>query len=169
MKVTIQEVTIETIAKGKTRYQKANVAYRYNGEARIQTLVSFANPQVFKDIQEVSPGEVIEVDLSKDDKGYTQWTKIVRGGNTPPGSAEAPRSSQQAPRSNFETPEERKFRQLLIVRQSSISNAIDLFKVQGDTDISVEDVLETAQHFVDYVYGGHESLAQVLGDSETVR
>ena len=52
MKVTINSVNVEWIAKGKSKYGKAAVQYSYNGEPRTQNIMSFSNPTVFKQVQE---------------------------------------------------------------------------------------------------------------------
>ncbi len=47
--------------------------------------------------------------------------------------------------STYETPEERKIKQLYIIRQSSISNAIDVLKHNSTDKIQVEDVFSIEQ------------------------
>jgi hypothetical protein len=172
LQIVIKEVTVESVKKGRTGYQVAHVSYTYNGEARSQKIMSFANPAVFKEIQEVQPGENIDVTLAKDDKGYTQWAKISRvAANAASGASTGDvvrvgggQTGGKVLGSNYETPEERKFRQLLIVRQSSISNAIEYLNSRGSKDHGATDVLEIAQHFVDFVYGNDTKLEDMDND-----
>lgn len=154
-RVKIQEVNIETVTKGKNRWEKASVNYLYQGQARTQTLMSFSNPDVFKTVKTLKAGDEIEIETTKDNNGYNQWSRVT------PASADSPASAKAAPAgkvigSNYETPEERKLRQLYIIRQSSIANAIEyLSKVHkdGEPAWNVNDVLNVAQEFVDFVYG----------------
>ena len=87
MKVTINSVNVEWIAKGKTKYGKANVSYSYNGEARSQNIMSFANPTVFKQVQELE-GQEVEVTIGKNEQGYSEWKAISvdAGANPKPGT-----------------------------------------------------------------------------------
>lgn len=167
MQIKIVEVNLESVKKGKTGYQVAHVSYTYNGEPRTQKIMSFANPAIFKEVQELSPGETIDVTLAKDSAGYTQWAKIVRGGNTSNSSGSTGASNRsysgQTGR-DFETADERKLKQLLIVRQSSISNALEYMKATGNNTFGVTDLLDIAQHFVDFVYDNNETLENMKDD-----
>ena len=100
-------------------------------------------------------GQTIEVDVTKNDKGYNEWARVQVVENDAPEKA-APTASPpgRVIGSNYETPEERKQRQLLIVRQSSIANALEYMKdTRKEGDYGVMDVLSIAQEFVDFVYG----------------
>jgi hypothetical protein len=171
-RVKIQEINTETVTKGKNRWEKAAVNYLYQGQARTQTLMSFSNPDVFKTVKALKVGDEIEIETTKDANGYNQWSRVVLAAD------EAPASAKTAPAgkvlgSNYETPVERKMRQLYIIRQSSIANAIEyLSKSPGWVDIkwSSADVLHVAQEFVDFVYGQEDmappnpNLAEVPGE-----
>lgn len=163
-KVKIQEVNVDTVQKGKSRYQIAVVNYIYGDQARQQKLFSFANPQAFTAIQKVKPGDFVEVTTVKNDAGYNDWAKVelVNPDNPETGKDTAPAAkSTKVLGSNYETPEERAKRQLMIVRQSSISNAIEyLHNVhrEGEPSYNVNDVLNVAQEFVDFVYGTNDLL-----------
>jgi hypothetical protein len=86
MQITIQNVDIENVVKGKSRYSKASVAYSYNGEPRTQNIMSFANPAIFKVVEGWStqgiPTTPVEVTLTKNAAGYTEWASI--GGSAAP-------------------------------------------------------------------------------------
>jgi hypothetical protein len=64
--------------------------------------------------------------------------------------------------STYETAEERKIKQMYIIKQSSIANAIDFHKAQNGVEFGILNVLDTAQQFVDYIYGNNETLSQGL-------
>jgi len=148
--VKIQEVNVEKVNNGKGGYEVANVNYLYKGEAKTTKIMSFSNPQVFKDVQKFA-GKTVSVDTTQNGK-YTNWAKIeVVASEDAPASTSKPTSTPT--RSTYETPEERAQRQLMIVRQSSISNALTyLGQVNNEEPASVDYVLGIAQQFVDFVY-----------------
>lgn len=159
MIVTIQEVNVEKVKTGKTPYEKAVVKYSYDGNSRSQTLMSFSNPAVFKQVKEMQPGENYDVTITKNDAGYNTWAAVKAAGAAPAAGKPA---SVTVPKSNYETPEERKLRQLYIIRQSSIANAIELYnKINTRNDLTrsdhVEYIKEIAQEFVDFVYAPNET------------
>lgn len=145
--ITVKEVTVESVVKGKSRYQVANVAYEYKGEPRTQKLVSFSNPDVFAKVQTLKAGDVVSVETAKNDKGYDQWAKITTGDAAPAAAAGGGRVTG----SNYETPQERADNRVRIVRQSSISNAIATLAAQK-LEFTADDVLELAQEYFDWVY-----------------
>lgn len=149
MKITIKDVSVEWIQKGKTKYGKATVAYTYNGEQRVQNIMSFANPSVFKQVQELV-GQEVDVTLTKNSSGYSEWSNIDAGGTAT--TATATPTTNRVSGSNYETAEERAKKQVFIVKQSSISSAISLLKTEQNTP-SVDEILEVAQKFTDFVFG----------------
>jgi hypothetical protein len=150
--ITIKEVTVESVVKGKARYQTANVAYEYKGEPRTQKLVSFSNPDVFAKVQSLKAGDVVSVETTKNEKGYDQWSKISPGGDAAGGRDSASNTSPgRVTGSNYETPQERADNRIRIVRQSSISNAIATLVAQK-LEFTSDDVLEQAQVYFDWVY-----------------
>jgi len=153
----IQEVNVEKVQKGRSNYSVAHVNYLYNGAAKTVKIMSFSNPQVFDAVQKLV-GKDVEVTTTQAN-GYTNWSQVVEasggGGNVgSPGSTSGKVST-------YETAEERKLRQLYIIRQSSIANAIAFLKDNGE--MSVDNVLQTAQQFVDFVYDNNLNEASSMG------
>jgi hypothetical protein len=157
MKVVFQGVSTENVVRGKSRYTKATVDYTYNGEARKQTIMSFANPGIFKQVQELQAGTEIEVTTGKNEAGFTEWTAITIGDRLPSGStASAVPSSTGVTRvtgSNYESKEERAARQVLIVKQSSLGAAVESLTPGAKAPLDRKAVLELAQFYVDWVFG----------------
>ena len=148
MKVTIKDVSIEWVTKGKTKYGKPSVAYTHNGEQRSQNIMSFANPSVFKEVQELV-GQTVEVTLTKNAQGYNEWSAITPEGAGAP-TAVPTSTATRVTGSNYETAEERAKKQVYIIKQSSISNAIEIAKTDG-IGVSVSGVLDIAQQLTDWV------------------
>lgn len=146
VKIKLGEVTVENIKKGRNQYSVANVNYSYNGETRSKKILSFANPEVFKLIQEFPTGSELEVEITKNDQGYDQWAKVVKSGDVKPAA-----TSGRVTGSNYETPDERAKRQVLIVRQSSLAQAIT-YHGSASTGATKEEILDTAQEFADWVF-----------------
>lgn len=158
MRVKIVSVSIETVAKGRSNYKKAIVIYTFNGQARTQNVMDFANPAVFKIVsgwEGVPPTEEIEVEVGKNAGGFNEWRSIGNAASTggeagATAPAAAPKSgTYQAPVRDFENREERAARQVLIVKQSSLTAALKYLEGQ---DPSKEQVIDTAQYFTDWVF-----------------
>jgi len=161
MNITLLSVDIKTVPTAKGSYQTADVAYKNNsfqGKVEGKKVMSFgATKDSFSTLALAQPGESYEVTIVKNDKGYNDWVSMAKaeaGANSPAVSAPAGGKAPAAtPRSTYETPEERAQRQVLIVRQSSLSAAVNLLLAGAKTPPSVENVLAIAKQFEDYVFG----------------
>lgn len=156
MKVNIQEVTVSTVSKGRNTYQVAEVVYTTDrGENKTKKVMSFGDGKPVFDV--LSKGGKGWYDTENSGAPYYSWTKV-----TPAGGEDQPAATSQKSgvvKSTYETPEERKVKQLYIIRQSSIANAIDYLRLTATAgDVGVNDVLNVAQEFVDFVYGTEDSL-----------
>lgn len=155
MQIQIQFINASVEDKGK--YKMAEIAFKdlVKGQVSSKKLMSFTNPVVYKTMVDAKNGEVYNVELVKNDKGYWDWTavSIANSVNTASGgSPEAPRSvANTSPKSTYETSEERAKKQVYIVRQSSISAAIDTLKTDKKNP-SVDEVLAVARQYEDYVF-----------------
>ena len=136
-------------AKNGRSYQSIEVTYKNEqGQVANKKLMSFSNPSVFNYIKELTKGTQVNVTTTKDANGYWQWTGI--GGDGSVATPESkPATGGRVTGSNYETKEERAARQILIVRQSSLSSAVELL----GTGKSVADVIATAKQFEEYVFG----------------
>lgn len=146
-------------------YGKATVTYKGDRGVKTQAVLSFANPTVYAALEGLKQGDKVDVELSKNDQGYWQWKSLTLAGtaaNTEaPASAPSSASTTYASSNNkpntyaardFETKEERAQRQALIVRQSSLSNAITILTTGSKVPPAVPDVLNLAEQFVGWVY-----------------
>jgi hypothetical protein len=165
MQIQVQEVSVETVQKGRNSYQKLSVVHTANGRNSTKFLMSFANPSVFNLFKDALPGSTWEVETKKNGE-FWEWVSAAPVGDaTPPAkNATAPILVGKVTGSNYETAEERKIKQMYIIKQSSISNAIDLLGTGAKTPPAVELVLDTAQRFVDFVYGNETDLFKQPND-----
>ena len=165
--ITIQEVTLETVTKGRNSYNVATGVHTTDrGDNKTKKIMSFANPAVFAAIKDAKQGDVFAVTYTPGDQ-YYNWATATKA------SADAPAKATMASGgkvvgSTYETPDERKIKQLYIVKQSSIANAIELLSVGAKTPPKVSEVLETAQQFVDFVYGTNENLETMGRDDSAI-
>ena len=159
MRIKILDVSVETVSTGKKPYKKAVVAYMSEGQARTQSVIDFANPDVFKKLSQYV-GKEADVVVTKNAGGYNQWASIADVGEGPPPATQSPVGSPaqaavggvaRVTGSNYETPAERAVKQVYIVKQSSLSAAIAL-AVANKEKQSVEDTIRVAQQFVDFVF-----------------
>ena len=140
-------------------YTQLDVAYKNlgnNGKIEGKKIMSFSNKDVFANLQKATAGQVFEVTTVKEGE-YWQWSQVTEQGGSDQSPASSPgksfnSGSTTTPKSTYETPEERAVRQKLIVRQSSISSAIETLKVDKKA-IDPNDVLKVAQIYSDWVFG----------------
>jgi len=159
MLITLVDVSTPQVTKtAKGQYQAIEVSYK-NEQGQIQgkKLMSFSNPTVFKAIQEFAKGDILNVEAVKDDQGYWQWKAVQKSDGSEPVPTSRPATTGgKVTGSNYETPEERAKRQVYIVRQSSISSAIELLKSNGN-DVKVDNVLSVAKQLENYVFGNSDT------------
>ena len=166
MKFVFQSVSVTDEKKPgqKQGYQKAVVIYTYNGEPRKQTIVSFSNPSIFKTVtQELTPGQEIEVDVVKNGGGFNEWKSVNTAGgagtstsnmNGPPTASM--NTATKVVGSNYETREERASRQVLIVKQSSLSAAVATLAPGAKAALDPDEVIALADRYKDYVFAQDE-------------
>ena len=176
MQLQIQVIQTEISNRGK--YNQLEVTYKNLeiGKVESKKLMSFIQPdQPYKALADSKAGDVFLItaekeESPKDGKSYWVWKQADQAA---PGTAakmsEAKASPTSvgytAPKSNYETPEERAKKQVYIVRQSSISNAIALLSVGAKTPPSTDLILQEAQKFTDFVFSEPKvSLANMPSD-----
>jgi hypothetical protein len=152
MKIQVLSVTIETVPTAKGSYQKAAVAYKgEDGKISGKNVVSFAHKNVWEVISKAQPNETYEVKNEKIGDNWN-WTDISKAGAPLPESAKPTPQATSTPKSTYETAEERAKRQVLIVRQSSLSTAVS-YASEIKTVKTKEDLVKLAKFFEAYVFG----------------
>jgi hypothetical protein len=163
MNITILSIDIKTIPTAKGSYQTADVAYKNNtfqGKVEGKKVMSFgATKDSFATLAQAQPGQTYEITIVKNDKGYNDWVAMaqaVAGAASPApaaGTYTAGKPAATTPRSTYETPEERANRQVLIVRQSSLSSAAAVLTAGAKAPPSASAVVDLAKVFEAYVFG----------------
>ena len=141
MNLEIRVKGIEDESKGK--YNQLTIDYTDVGSGKEHTykLMSFVNKDAYLLLKSAKIGDTFFVVTNKNDKGYWQWDQVSREAMQP--------KANVSPRSTYETPEERAQKQIYIVRQSSLTNAIALLGSKA----KVEQVVSVARQFEQYVFG----------------
>ena len=161
--IEIVKVTVES--KGK--YRVAVVDHKTaDGKVDSKKIMSFTFKDVFDTLSNAKQGDVFDIDSKKiknekDGKEYWTWVAANSLGKAGTSTGNQTNSSKvvSAVRSSYETPEERAARQVYIVRQSSLSNAVAYFEAKGDTKFDPDAVIDVAKRFETYVFS-NESLPE---------
>ena len=166
--ISIEVINVSAPVFTKTArggYNFIEVAYKKDGKVEGKKIMDFVSKDVFNALRDsVKPGDVLTVSMEKDAKDYWQWTGIsasgaassgvVEGANaTAPASGSTRSGTGRVTGSNYETPEERARRQVLIVRQSSLTAALHLeMHNQVKAQVDPEVVLDLAEAFTKWVF-----------------
>jgi hypothetical protein len=155
-------------------YQSIEVTYKgEDSKVGSKKLMSFANPTVFNAAKTWAKGDTVNIRTEKlpgkDGQLYWQWTGIDTG-DAPVGAPSqttgaTPTSSRPAV-SNYETREERAARQILIVRQSTLSNAIALLTTGAKAPPSNADVFKLADELQTYIFNEKPAVDKIADDME---
>jgi hypothetical protein len=163
--IQILSATVESKPTANGGYKVNEVAYKDLKDNKVagKKIMSFGQTaEVFKALENAQAGEVYTITQEKlpgkDGKEYWTWLQAEKGaaGSTPVATTSAPPTAPtQVSKGNYETAEERAKKQVYIVRQSSISNAIDTLSV-GSKSVNPEQVIEVAEKYFNYVINGKE-------------
>lgn len=169
-------VSIITVPTAKGSYQKADVAYKnlsFQGKVEGKIVMSFgATAKGFKALAEAQPGETYEVEVVKNAAGYNDWVSLSKAGAgstnsnstsvpsvSPIGAMRGTGAASAPARSTYETPEERAKKQVYIVRQSSISNAIAILSLGAKAPLKSGDVIALAKELEAAVFSEGDGVA----------
>lgn len=157
IQIQIIATNVETKPTAKGSYQQLEVTYKnltFQNKVESKKLMSFgANATAFKTLSTAQAGQVYTVEVVKNAQGYNDWPSVTAGAVIQePTKPQA--DVQKAPiKTTYETPEERAQRQILIVRQSSLSSAVSLLTTAVKTPPKPSDVIAVAKEFETYVFG----------------
>ena len=144
---------IATSTEDKGKYKMMEVVYKNaEGKASTKKLMSFTFPDVFKFFTSVKAGDNVSVTTVKNDKGFWDWTEASNSSGEEAVSKPSA-GGNTTPRSTYETADERAARQVLIVRQSTLSNALEYYKLAGKKAPSIQEIMEVASVFENHVFG----------------
>jgi hypothetical protein len=165
MEIQIQIVQVDKQTKttsGGKPYVALELAFKNlsSGKLESKKLMPFGTTSdAHKVLSGANQGDVFTIVSEKNQQsGYWDWLKATQA---PPGTTAETVVNNKAtpsPKSTYETPEERAKKQVYIVKQSSLSNAIALLNADGKNTITggkkytKEDVFALAQELTDWVF-----------------
>jgi len=162
MVIEVINVAATVVPTAKGSYSKLDVTYKnksFQDKVESKPIMDFAAKEAYKALKDAKFGDVFFITRVKNDKGFWDWTKVSTDeqpqmvGN--PITPSKPTTSTPTPRSTYETAEERAAKQLMIVRQSSISSAIAMLGI-NTAKTNPEEVLDVAKIFESYVMNKEE-------------
>lgn len=159
MQIQVISTSVETKPTAKGSYQQLEVVYKnltYQGKVESKKIMSFgAGAKAFTTLSAAGNGGTFDITVVKNAAGYNDWTDCVTAvaGAAPAQATAVPGGKASTPvKSTYETPEERAQRQVLIVRQSSVSSALTLHAMGAKSPPKLDEVLDTAQKISDFVF-----------------
>lgn len=158
--VSVEQAT--KLNKSGKPYNTVTVVYRdEQGRVSQKVVMGFgATANAARDLANAVSGQRYNVDYVKNTSGYNDWVDvslISASSATPfaaPAQAAGASGSNSKPKSvsNFETSEERAKKQVYIVRQSSLANAVATLSVGSKTAPKPEEVIAVARKYEQYVF-----------------
>lgn len=138
----------------KGPYKAVETVYKVDGKVKTINVFQF-NKAVYPVLSAAQSGDLFDVQFVQNDKGFWEIQTIMSAGKKEPGTTEAsPAATSPTGRSsNWETSEERAARQVMIVKQSQLTNAIAYLNLVGNKKATGQEVIGIAREFVDYVLG----------------
>lgn len=163
IKGKVVEINLDTQVpkNGGGTYPGATISFR-DANGKLQEKAFHANALKFNaalknGLENLQAGDNFVANADKNDNGFWEWKSIAKAGAEVPKQATAqPNTKAPANTSsggNWATAEERAQTQVYIVRQSSLTNALKLFEIQGYKKATPEEVIEIAQEFEAFVLG----------------
>lgn len=158
MNISIEIIKVskpETLPGKNGTYQKLEITYKdltNGGKVNGKKLVDFGDyAHIFKAALNWKEDDVIQIQQEKlpgsDGKSYWTWVNVVSGDTQEKETVTKDSPKKEGATKQQWVPDD--VRQRLIVRQSALERAITF---EAGNSPSIEDVLRTAERFVDWVF-----------------
>lgn len=170
MQISVIATSVATkMNKANKPYQELEVTLKNLTFNKVESkkLFSFgAQEGAFKALSGAKQGDVFDVVVVKNAAGFNDWTSCVQAA---PGSVVETSAPQPQPgsinksvqvKSTYETPAEREAKQRFIIRQSSISAAINSLSVGAKSALTTSAVLNQAQEYFAWVMQNPEEVVK---------
>ncbi len=154
--ISISPENIKQDKNGKA-FSTIEVFYTVDGKARQKKVMTFTK-EIYATCKNAKAGDEFTL-VQKKNGEYWDWVSLTpatgaasesnEGAGTPTSAATSGYSS--AGSYSRESNEERAKRQVMIVRQNSLTNAVAFYNVKGQSDITPDDIVEVAKEFEAYV------------------
>lgn len=151
---TVVSVTLEMEAKKQSggTYPAWQLVFR-DRDGKVKDITKHVNGLKYtkglkESLQSLAPGDEFTAVLEKRGE-FNEVTQIVKGADVAMPAQQAP-TGGKVTGSNYETPAEREWNRIRIIRQSAINYAINLLKTEKSVP-KVEEVLDVAVQFAKFV------------------
>ena len=161
MRIKVLSVGEETSKKStKGFYKVFNLTYLTDGKSRSKDIPNF-DKATYETLKNSTEGDEFDITLVKNGD-FTNWGGVEKAvaSSVDSGSGTGAAASKRA--STYESSEERAARQVYIIRQSSIANAINTLGANVVGAVDPGQVMSIAEIYTQYVLNGPEKDA---GDS----
>lgn len=168
--VVDKQINIDIKKRAGGTYKGYQIVYR-TPEGQIETLAKTMqslkfSPSVEQAVNDLQIGDKFTVTQQKNENGFLDVVSITKGDFASDVPVSAPDSApvQTISRpvggkvvgSNYETPEERKLKQRLIVRQAALNQALEYSRLCVDGPATQDEIKSYAEQFENWVYRGLE-------------
>ena len=157
--IEVLSASVTSVPTQRGSYQVCELAYKnksFQDKVEGKKIMSFAEPDAFSILSKASMGQVFTIGREKDDKGYWKWKQVTEG--NAPTQTNSGATNVAGPvtvnKPQYETADERAARQVMIVRQSSLAQAVALLSANGGKKNSPQDVISIAKVFENWVMTG---------------
>lgn len=157
------EVKSVDIVKATTKtgkpYEFIDLMYKnksFQDKVEGKKVMPFGNKEVFETLKNSDKGNIFYIGRTKNSDGFWDWDKIADGPVEKEEVGHKEQSGKAAPTNKttpWETPEDRAKKQLYIIRQSSLTNAVNTLV----GNVNPEKVKDTAQNYINFVLGIDDS------------
>lgn len=150
---------VKATTKTNKPYEFVDLMYKnksFQDKVEGKKVMPFGNKEVFDVLKNSEKGDVFFIGRTKNTDGFWDWDKISAESNSYKQVEEvghpiskSPVSKAVSSSSNWETAEDRAKKQVYIIRQSSLTNAVNTLV----GNVNPDDVKVTAQTYINFVLG----------------
>ena len=150
---------VKATTKTNKPYEFVDLMYKnksFQDKVEGKKVMPFGNKEVFDVLKNSEKGDVFFIGRTKNTDGFWDWDKISAESNSYKQVEEvshpiskSPISKAVSSSSNWETAEDRAKKQVYIIRQSSLTNAVNTLV----GNVNPDDVKVTAQTYINFVLG----------------
>lgn len=160
MTIEVLSASVSTVPTARGSYQVCELAYKnksFGDKVEGKKIMSFAEKLAFDTLSKAPMGAVFTIGRDKDDKGYWKWNRVAEGASAPaaaPTNGGTMASPTPVNKPQYETADERAARQVMIVRQSSLAQAVALLSANGGKKNTPQEAISIAKIFENWVMTG---------------
>ena len=159
------------IGQNNKPYEFLEVSFKnqtFQDKPEVKKVMPFNYKEVFNTLKNATKGDIFIIERDKNKSGFWDWISIHTGEATDMPTAATPQKTSPAvaTKGSWETPEERATKQLYIIRQSCLAQAVNTLTVPAKpgTEITSNAVMDLAQEYVDFVCGTGSTQTDDIGE-----